>query len=1107
MKKIILLFSCLGLILTISKAQNAVNPKNIRTDATFEHISILYEIDGDDNLNSTFSVTYRESGTSNAFIPAAPSMRAHPGIPVDGRNIKYNYHACSAMFLKPGTEYELKIKLEDPNGGGTSRTITVQTKRYPVETDNYKYVSPGNGGGNGTKSNPYLGLQAAANNAQPGVTFIVADGEYSPFSMKKSGEPGNPITFRSENQHGAVINGRNDYAIILHLGGKNICRYVTIDGFQIRNSKWAINARYNQYLTVKNNKIYDVDYGIVALKDDDQLESDFYITNNSFVGRTNWPRKDGRHGSEKAIQLRGNNHVISFNYVSNFNDFISTDSAPQGYSYGLDIHNNDITKMVDDGIEVDGTLSNTRIYLNRVFNVRAGISASPVVGGPCYIFRNLIYNLESTALKFARSPAGIVAFNNTSVSRSSQVFNDKEPFNNFIVKNNLNIGKSLVYNFIKLGNHSSVEEWDYNAAWVNRPEYGYFMARFGSTEYYFSPTQVYNATGFEEHSIVISRSEDLVNVILPGNEYREEFPEDFNFRPTANSDLINAGEYISNIDAPFVGDGQTDIGAFEYGMPLPTYGCVFDNIPPHLAKIGNKSVTEGNSLDVSLSSTDPDGGQLLYSVSPNHDFISLVDNQDGTGVIKISPKLGDAGKYTVTVTVNDSRNGIDSETITITVIGAEQGNVAPVLSPVGNKRVSEGNTLDVSLSANDADGDPMTFSISPNLGFVSLTDNNDGTGVLTFSPVAGNAGSYSFIIRVTDSNGSSDTETFSLIVDKEENENTLPSIDPIGDQFVDEGKALTVNLFASDADGDQLSYSIQPELDFITIRDEQDGVGVLVISPKKGDEGRYNMRVTVSDNNNGTDSETFTLIITNPEQNVANIINSGGSAMAIGSMFLQEDKYFNGGKSRDFGSNEIEDSEHDELYQSIRYGNFYYDIPVAQPGLYTVRLYFAEVGLKNGAWGERVFNVIVENEQQKLINYDINADVGPLKATIKTFTGIEVSDGKLTVDIQSVVRNAIIAGIEVISETENVTGIIYEELQERLTIYPNPSDGVFKIKLSDDFRFENIPYAIYDIAGKIVQHSSMTTGSSTALIDMTGKKKGMYILKMGDLKTEKIFLK
>ncbi len=35
---------------------------------------------------------------------------------------------------------------------------------------------------------------------------------------------------------------------------------------------------------------------------------------------------------------------------------------------------------------------------------------------------------------------------------------------------------------------------------------------------------------------------------------------------------INSGTHIPNLNDPFVTDGQPDLGAFEYGEPLPAYG-------------------------------------------------------------------------------------------------------------------------------------------------------------------------------------------------------------------------------------------------------------------------------------------------------------------------------------------------------------------------------------------------------------------------------------------------------------------------------------------------------------------------------------------------------
>jgi len=94
------------------------------------------------------------------------------------------------------------------------------------------------------------------------------------------------------------------------------------------------------------------------------------------------------------------------------------------------------------------------------------------------------------------------------------------------------------------------------------------------------------------------------------------------------------------------------------------------NFAPVLNTIGNLNLTEAGTLQVKLSSTDVNAGDTLsFSVSGLPVFASLVDNNDGTATLTITPTIGDASSNVVTVTVTD--NGVpvlmDNETFTIDV--------------------------------------------------------------------------------------------------------------------------------------------------------------------------------------------------------------------------------------------------------------------------------------------------------------------------------------------------------------------------------------------------------------------------------------------------------
>ena len=108
----------------------------------------------------------------------------------------------------------------------------------------------------------------------------------------------------------------------------------------------------------------------------------------------------------------------------------------------------------------------------------------------------------------------------------------------------------------------------------------------------------------------------------------------------------------------------------------------------------------------------------------------------------------------------------------------------------------------------------------------------------------------------------------------------------------------------------------------------------------------------------------------------------------------------------------IEATTSDALFQSERYGSrFSYSIPVA-PGVYRVKLHFAEIYFSSA--GARVFNIDVENGQGRLYNFDIVSEVGAKCALVKTINDIYVNDGTLDIDFKALVNNGKISAIEII---------------------------------------------------------------------------------------------
>lgn len=124
----------------------------VRVDATFEHLGVIWEITGDDDLDSTMTLEFRETG-STTWRAGAPAMRSYPDLIVNGSPLGLNRWAASAMFLTPGHTYDLRLTLSDPDGGGSTVIVTGTTRVMPARAtgERTRYVAPGSGGGSGDR--------------------------------------------------------------------------------------------------------------------------------------------------------------------------------------------------------------------------------------------------------------------------------------------------------------------------------------------------------------------------------------------------------------------------------------------------------------------------------------------------------------------------------------------------------------------------------------------------------------------------------------------------------------------------------------------------------------------------------------------------------------------------------------------------------------------------------------------------------------------------------------------------------------------------------------------------------------------------------------------
>jgi hypothetical protein len=238
-----------------------------------------------------------------------------------------------------------------------------------------------------------------------------------------------------------------------------------------------------------------------------------------------------------------------------------------------------------------------------------------------------------------------------------------------------------------------------------------------------------------------------------------------------------------------------------YGVPdLVGYDARYLLVPAtgsnNAPVANNQSVTtnEDTAVGVTLSATDADSNPLTYSVvaSPAHGTLS------GTApALTYTPTANYNGADSFTFRANDGTANSNTATVSITVNAV---NDAPVASNQ-NVTTNEDTAVGVTLSATDADGNPLTYSVvaSPAHGTLSGTAPS-----LTYTPTLNYVGSDTFTFRANDGTVNSNTATVSITV------NTVNDAPVANNQSVttNEDTAVGVTLSATDADGNPLTYSV-----------------------------------------------------------------------------------------------------------------------------------------------------------------------------------------------------------------------------------------------------------------------------------------------------------
>ena len=227
------------------------------------------------------------------------------------------------------------------------------------------------------------------------------------------------------------------------------------------------------------------------------------------------------------------------------------------------------------------------------------------------------------------------------------------------------------------------------------------------------------------------------------------------------------GNHTSDgIMAPSINSSVTWFSAAsktEIGNYVASVGClasVTSGGPPALDPVGPQTVSEGATLSLQLSASDPDGDVLSFGATPLPVGASITPQ----GLFTYLPPANVAGcgatqNVSIEFFVTDTGGNSASEIVPISVIDQPSG-ATPVLLDPADRTVSAGTLVSIQLSASAADGDTIGYSHGGLPAGASLS----ASGLFSWTPTNAAAGTTVVSFTATDCTGRAASQTVSITV-------------------------------------------------------------------------------------------------------------------------------------------------------------------------------------------------------------------------------------------------------------------------------------------------------------------------------------------------------
>jgi len=220
----------------------------------------------------------------------------------------------------------------------------------------------------------------------------------------------------------------------------------------------------------------------------------------------------------------------------------------------------------------------------------------------------------------------------------------------------------------------------------------------------------------------------------------------------------------------------------------------------------------------------------------------------------------EAGVHTIVYTVLDDFEQLARATVTITVIGRDAENRAPLPTPLTSRTFAGSSvTIDVPLDGIDPDGDSVVLTgidQAPALGRILERTSTS----FTYEAFAGGSGTDEFRYVLRDTQGEEAVGTIRIgVIPRAEVQAPPTAVDDAIEMKPGRTVGVDVLLNDSDPNGYSLHVADLPEVDEGIEAEIRDRRRVVVTAPEG--EGAYTIRYSISNGHGGTDTAFLQLAV------------------------------------------------------------------------------------------------------------------------------------------------------------------------------------------------------------------------------------------------------